>query len=299
MDAARALKLSQGALLGVRFLTVQQIHDRVRSCYPDAIPLPGRPQLDTLLCDAGLELRWDPRGKDDKGCYVSPFHETISVSTGSEAISRLATMDSAGTPQPITPEIADARQFEERLQRAAADGSFLALLVHPKHYQQAAKELTDRFPVDLIDFEGLFIDALQAEAERAKVNWDLLLDTDARPGEGDWDKMILLVNRVMPKLEARMSATDKTMLLIYPSMLGRYDQMQLLKRLQDKVGRRDGIHGLWLLIPGDRRAVLNGKAVPILGPGQRARIPESWLKNAHRANGHTVAVSDSAVTGKA
>ena len=90
------------------------------------------------------------------------------------------------------------------------------------------------------------------------------------------------------KLEAQMTATDKTMLLIYPSMLARYDDMGLLERLQDKVGRPDGIHGVWLLIPGDQHAMMNGRAVPI-SPGQRARIPESWLKNVHRANGHTVA----------
>ena len=46
MEAARALKLSQGALYGVAFLTVEQIHDRVGSRYPEATPLPDRPALD-------------------------------------------------------------------------------------------------------------------------------------------------------------------------------------------------------------------------------------------------------------
>jgi serine/threonine protein kinase len=286
MDAARALKLSQGALLGVPFLTVEQVHERVRSRYPEASVLPGRPQLDALLKDAGLELRWESRARDGRAGYVSPFRETISVTTGSGPISRLATIDSSGAPGAITPDIADARQFEERLQRADSDGSFLALLVHPKHYQQAAKELVDRFSVELIDFEGLFIEILQGEAAKANVKWDLVLGTDARPGGGDWNKLVLLVNRVMPKIEAQMDAKDKTMLVIFPGMLARYDQMQLLERLRDKVGRRDGIHGVWLLIPGDQQPLLNGKTIPILGPGQRVRIPESWLKNVHRANGY-------------
>ena len=50
-----------------------------------------------------------------------------------------AVMPHAG--EEITPEIADARQFEERLQRGVRDGSFLALLVNPKYYQQACQEL--------------------------------------------------------------------------------------------------------------------------------------------------------------
>ena len=75
----------------------------------------------------------------------------------------------------------------------------------------------------------------------------------------------------------------RTMLMIYPGLLARYDQMDLLTRLSQKVGRSDGIPGLWLLLPGDQQALIDGRAVPLLGPGQRARIPESWLQNVHRA----------------
>jgi len=32
--------------------------------------------------------------------------------------------------------------------------------------------------------------------------------------------------------------------------------------------------------------VMDGKAVPILSPGQRATIPESWLQNIHRSQGN-------------
>ena len=65
----------------------------------------------------------------------------------------------------------------------------------------------------------------------------------------------------------------------------RYEQMGLLERLRDKIGRRDGIPGLWLLVPGDHQALMDGKAVPVLSPGQRVRIPESWIENGHRGNG--------------
>lgn len=51
---------------------------------------------------------------------------------------------------------------------------------------------------------------------------------------------------------------------------------------REKVGRRDSIPGLWLLLPGDNQALIDGKPVPLMGPGQKARIPASWLKNMHR-----------------
>ena len=282
MDAARALKLSQGALLGVPSLTVAQMRERVSSRYPDAEPLPDRPALDELLRLAGFDFQWDDTARQGSGGYVSRFRDTAAITSGSAFAPRLPTVNGPAKAIEITPEIADARQFEERLQRALKDGSFLVLLVHPKYYQRACDELCGRFPLTLIDFEALFIKALREVAEKARVNWDLVLKTDAIPHAGDWDKLLLLVGRAMPLVEAQLSASDKTMLITYAGVLARYDRMDLLERLRDKVGRRDGIPGLWLLLPGQNQAVMDGKAVPILSPGQRANIPESWLQNVHR-----------------
>ena len=59
--------------------------------------------------------------------------------------------------------------------------------------------------------------------------------------------------------------------------------MTLLERLREKVGRDDGIPGLWLLLPNEQQAMIDGQAVPLLSPGQRARLTEDWLGNRHRA----------------
>ncbi len=95
-----------------------------------------------------------------------------------------------------------------------------------------------------------------------------------------------LVQRAMPLVEQRLLAAQSTMLVIYAGLLARYEQMDLLNRLSEKVGRRDGIPGLWLLIPNPHLALLDGKPVPLIGPGQQARIPDSWLQNVHRARQH-------------
>lgn len=281
MDAGRALKLAQGALYGVPFLSIRQIRDRVSSRYPEAARLPDRPALDELLQAAGFDVEWD--ATRENGGYVSRVRGPESVTSGSDSVSRLPTAIEPLADEAITPEIADARQFEERLQRSVQDGSFLALLVNPKYYQRASAELCERFPVELVDFEGLFLDALREVAEKAKVNWDLVLKTDATPHAGDWDKLMVLVGRTIPLIEAQLSRADKTMLVIYSGLLARYDQMTLLERLRDKVGRRDGIPGVWLLLPGDQQAMMDGKAVPLISRGQRARIPDSWLQNVHRS----------------
>ena len=51
--------------------------------------------------------------------------------------------------------------------------------------------------------------------------------------------------------------------------------MDLLERLRDSLGRESGVPGLWVLVPGGDQPMMDGKAVPILGPGQQAQIPES------------------------
>ena len=117
MPAARTLKLSQGALLGVQTLTVAQIRERVESRYPEAERLPDRPELDGLLRDAGFEFSWDAAARDGAGCYVSPHRNPISVSSQSASISRAQTATGQVNESEITPEEADARQFEERLRR--------------------------------------------------------------------------------------------------------------------------------------------------------------------------------------
>jgi len=281
LDAARALKLSQGAVYGVPFLTVEHIRERVRGRYPEAAALPDRPALDALLQEAGLELKW---GLDSKGTpgYYSSSRDSVSVTSGSEPPSRLATASGDQALGEITPEIADARQFEERLQRGIREGSFLALMVNPKCYQCAMQELCKRFPVELVDVEGVFIDALQEVATKAGAKWEAVVNADAEPGSESWKKFLVLVQRAMPIVEQRLSTSTKTMLLTYSGLLARYDQMPLLERLREKVGRRDGIPGVWLLIPGDHQPMLDGKAVPVISPGQRTRIPESWLRNMHR-----------------
>jgi hypothetical protein len=283
MDADRAIKLSQGALLGAQRLEIDQIRDRVSSRYPEAAPLPGRPALDALFQSVGLDLDWDATANQGRGAYINRLRDvTTPTSSSSAPLSRRSTANGASATGERTPEIADAHQFEERLQRSLKDGSFLALMVTPRHYQRACEELIHRFPVQLLDVESVFIQALREVAEKARVNWDLVLKTDATPHQGDWDKLMLLVGRAMPLIEAQLLASDRTLLMIYPGLLARYERMDLLERLRDQVGRRDGIPGLWLLLPGQHQALIDGKAVPIFSPGQRVPIPESWLRNVHR-----------------
>ena len=282
MDALRALRLAQGALGNVKVLSAEQIRDRVAGRYPDAQPLPERPQLDELLEASDVGLRWDPAAADGRGGYVSRFRDAVSVTTASTPAPRQPTAPGREVREVFSPEEADARLFEEKLRRSLKEGAFLTLLVAQRSYQPALRELESRFALKTIDADRLIIDSLRETAAKARVDWPLVLRADAHTGNGDWAKLMMLVGRAMPRVEEQLAGADSTILLLNPGLLARYDKLDLLEKLRDRVGRPGGPAGLWLLLP-NQQPMIDGKAVPLLSPAQRVHVPESWVENRHRA----------------
>jgi hypothetical protein len=286
MDPLRALKLSLGAVSGVRELAEADLRERVASRYPDAAPLPTRPPLDDLLREAGLQLTYEPDAVGGKGGYRAPQVSRPSVTTGSTLLSRYATYMPSGTPGEISPEIADARSFETRLGRAIRDGSFLQMVVPARAYDRAAAELARRFPVQVLDVEEIVLDAFRAEAAAAQVDWHLVETADGDRSGPDWARLQRLASRCRPRIAEGLSTPGQTPLLIYADILVRYGLLNLLAELQGTIGTATGPHGVWLLVSGSHQPLLDGQATGV--PSQTAIVPESWVRNAHRSE---VAVS--------
>jgi serine/threonine protein kinase len=297
MDAARALKLSQGALAGPREMTVAAIQQRIRSRYPEAAPLPPRDALTPLLAAAGLELEWDPAC----GAYVSRARSVLSVTTPSSLVTRVTTGPAGAAavtipgvrPGFLLPEVAEARQFEERLSHAERRGAFLALVVKPNLYQVARTELAKRFRVRPIDLEKVFLDALRQAAAEVGADWTVVVNADVAAHDGsDWRNLNHLIGmQVMPKVEAALLEGDGTVLAYHINWLARYGQVSLLPRLAAAV--QDGrLHGAWWLIPASPQQempMLDGQAVPVITANQWATVPEGWCRNLHRADPARVA----------
>lgn len=288
LDPARALRLAHGALLGPRELTAGQVEERIRARYPACGAFPPRPELDALLKEAGIGLVWsDPRRR-----YVVPDAQ-VDVTSDSHPISRRPT--DYERPLVVTEAEAEARRFEERLKRAQDEGAFLVLPVRPSRSLDAERELTRRFEVAPISFEAACLNGLRETAAAAGAKWDVVLAADAAPKESaDGQNLRALVRRARPAIERRLipsNGAPRTILLTQPGLLARYGLMDLVETLRDRVGARptDGavpLHGLWLLVPCDDQSdgpVVDGVAVPVITPGQWARIPEPWLENRHRS----------------
>jgi serine/threonine protein kinase len=285
LAAEHALALTQNALFGGT-LTVEEIRNRVRSRYPEAAPLPDRPELDKLIQRLGLELKWNPDAADGLGAYEPTYHETLSVSTSEPPPQRHPTRTTPTPTRRVDPQVAEARALEDKLQYCAHEGSFLVLSVEAR-FIRAAQDALRRFPVSICNLDEVFLASLRQHAERRGANWEVVLRADdADPQSADWRKLQRLVDECLPEIEQSLRSPETTPLVVNPGLLARYGRMDLLARVADEVGRASGTHGLWVLVPANDQTTLptlNRQAIPITNAAQHARLTETWITNRHRA----------------
>ena len=84
------------------------------------------------MASLGLDLKWNPAAADGRGAYELPGSEITSLYT-SDSITRLGcdTRMTPARPNEISPDVAEARTLEAKLNHAAKNGAFLALSVPP------------------------------------------------------------------------------------------------------------------------------------------------------------------------
>jgi hypothetical protein len=100
----------------------------------------------------------------------------------------------------------------------------------------------------------------------------------------------------MPQVERELLDVAGTVVLSNPGLLARYDQLDLLRRIADRVGARGAggaaLKGLWVLVPqtgpGDMPR-LGDHPIPVVTKAEKARIPRSWIANVHRSGSNGAA----------
>ena len=96
--------------------------------------------------------------------------------------------------------MAEARQFEERLRHAYADGGFLVLTVRPSRMRRCEDELLRRFKLQRVSFDDLLFDALREEAKELEVDWAIIEQADGtEPSSQDWKNLLHLVGTGRPR----------------------------------------------------------------------------------------------------
>jgi hypothetical protein len=283
MPASQAIRQSLGALVGPKYFTVEQLTDRIRGRYPDAETLPPRPALDALLDAAGSNLAWNESGPNGPRYYV----QSKGFGAPAGSTTSYARHDTFGEESvPISGEIAEARQFEERLEHGMRAGGFLALTVSPRMAHHAEMELLRRFDLERLSFDGLLLAAMREQARALKVEWQTVLAADiSAPGSRDWTNLMRLVQKGLPQVLDQIAKQDKNILLVHPGLLARYQIMQKVEELRDKAGRPGSLFSLWMLVPMSANGLpdIDGTPVPVITSAQWSHIPQAWINNTHRA----------------
>jgi serine/threonine protein kinase len=286
MAAERALRLGIGALTGLGLgdneggFSITQIRVRVESRYPEAQPLPDRPELDVLLERVGLDVRWNAE--------TTTYHrrEVSATFTSGSSIPRRRTTATSTRQVEVTPDMASARQFEERLQHAYDEGGFLVLMVRPSRMRSCEANLLRRFDLERVSFDSLLFDGLRSEAQELDVAWQVVEQADGSgTGNQDWKNLLHLVSMAQPKMEQDLLRREDHLLLVHPGLIARYDMMSLLETLRDRVGHDAKCPGVWVLVPTDEQndmPFLDDAEIPLISPGQRAKVSEAWIDNLHR-----------------
>ncbi|MDP1649152.1 MAG: BREX system serine/threonine kinase PglW [Rubrivivax sp.] len=294
MPALQALKQSINALVGAT-LSPSALQTRVRGRYPEATPLPGRPELDRLLEEAGAPLHWDPTAADGAGAYRAATLGSAATAGTTTQFSRQTTLQSTGAGPDGT--VADAGAAEERLQRSLRQGGLLVITVDPRIARRAETELLHRFRqptqamqgLQRLNFDALLLNALREQASTVPVGWNVVLRADAADRGGrDWTHLMRLVQRTLPALRAALLQSPAPLLLVNAGLLARYDLMSLITEIEAAAGRPAQTPSVWLLLPTAHQGlpVIDGVAVPLVNNINNTRalaLPQAWVENQHRA----------------
>lgn len=283
MTARRALQLGQGALLGARALTVGEVQDRIQGRYPEAEPLPGRPELDGWMRELDIGFEWDPgfSHNGERGAYRLPLHGHDTLVGAS---SHLPTNGIQG-PEDDPGTRSDEQTLRRAVTTAVAERRFLVLAVQPRRMIAAAQRLAEDFGLTPVSFDALLLSHLHRVCD-AMANppvWEVVLRADAAAlGSRDWQNLQRLVARALPAMTEELLASATPVLLMDTGLLGRYRLVTTwLQQLRDRLAAGPGMQALLLLIAADGQqagAMIDGIPVPAgAGAKEFARVPRGWV----------------------
>jgi serine/threonine protein kinase len=291
LDPVRSLRLAQAGVVPPGLgdsgtpsgLTPEQVRERVRARFPELPPLPGHPQLERMLREAGFELQW----RD--GMYIAP--SAAPSTPGSMVTPRRSTRPGLSRWTAASPEIAAAARSEQQVTGAASEDGFRALTVRLNRYTRAREELTRRFGARPLNVASLFLAALHELVDaRPKPTWETILGADAaEPGSRDAVKLGEYVANAWELVRPRLldgvgAGADGPLLLHEAAPLARYGAMGLLHTAADRA--RSGAGVVWLLCPMDdpgQPPRLDITIVPIVTENEWIVLPDAWVANEHRS----------------
>ncbi len=280
MPADRALELASSGL-ALTELAPDELVRRVAARYPEAQPLPPRPDLDVVVERLGLVFVED--GK------VYRRREALEPSTSATA-KPVPRFDTAHQHQELrqTPAAQEARKFDDALRSAMERGRFRVIQTDSDRLEEAICAFEDGLGAERVSLDHQMWAAIQAIAARDGFHPDVVIHADrAGPEQSeDWTQLRGVVEEAARTVIDRILAErTKPKLVLHAGALARFGLAEPLQHLVERSDQDEGASVL-LLLPahrdGQAPSINNLLPVPTL-PAQRLRLPEAWLQNEHRA----------------
>lgn len=172
---------------------------RVLARYPEAAPLPERPELDALLLAHGLV--WD----DPRGQYLraGEGQRTSHATTGPE-VPRLPTA-STGVPRSMEPEAIQARAFDERLRTPSIAGFSAFSASSPTRASRAALMLARRVGTEPTSLDAELIGAMKRQMAKLGVDPNVVYEADRQgPAGSAWPNLLHLAELAAAEVADRL-----------------------------------------------------------------------------------------------
>ncbi|MCC6750660.1 MAG: protein kinase [Deltaproteobacteria bacterium] len=279
MAPERALALSASVLASG--LSAGELQRRVALRYPDAAPLPDRPELDRLL--EHHELYWNV-SLDRYEREGAP--EGTVLETHYASLHRVSTA-LPGQPRAMDPEAVAARQFDEQLRSAVERRSFRVLGVAADRSREAALAVGARLGVDPVLFDQRLIAAAREEMRKKGIrSEEIVHQADrARHGPG-WERLLKLMQDAAARVAEALLPPAQPLLLVQPGPCARYRLMGFLEALVE-TGKRSDSAAVLLLVPAEDTGGIpriNGElAIPGVLSSHVLWVSPEWLANKHNA----------------
>ena len=242
--------------------------------------LPPRPALDDLLGE--YELRFDTQTQE----YLRPGIAHLTSTGTIQAPTRLSSAQ-PNQRRLRSPDAMEAQAFQDALGRGVESGRFRVVQVRADHAERAAILLGDVLGVTPISLDHQVWDAMHAKARELGADPAIIVKTDREgPTSAEWAQLKELAEMAGKRCRRRscfrtvQSPSCWFILARCPIWLS-----DALYSLSQRAQNEEGA-AVVLLIPSHaetRTNINNQLPVPTVAGGQRLRMPESWLRNAHSA----------------
>lgn len=280
LDPKRAVELCAATFKGG--VSEDDVRKRVAVRYPEAAPLPPRPELDTLLTPLGFT--WD----SGSGRYLRPGEtQPTTLQTRLSSLSRAATALPTQA-RSMDADAIDARQFDEKLKHALEMNAFRVVGVTADRARDAALALQARLDAELVALDVELAREIETQMKKAGIKSDDVVHTADRDGPTGphWQKLLKLVHAAADALAARLAKPARPLLLVQPGPVARYGLTDFLHKLVEAGANRD-TPAIFLLVPmhdaGGFPRIDGTMPIPGVLPGQAMWVSRAWLSNRHNA----------------